>query len=134
MTPDDQREELQQALNPHRDEERDRNANEIALRLRDRLIDVEGDEDPGELATLMEAVELFEAAVELRGGDLMVDSPRSSRPETPAFVLPPRRADESLRAYALRVREAADEIEPTAGSRTAPGDMPGMESDADLQE
>jgi hypothetical protein len=134
MTPDDQREELQQALNPHRDEERDRNANEIALRLRDRLIDVEGDEDPGELATLMEAVELFEAAVELRGGDLMVDSPRSSRPETPGFVLPPRHADESLRAYALRVRDAADVIEPTAGSRTPPGDMPGMESDADLQE
>jgi hypothetical protein len=133
MNPDDQREELQQALNPHRDEERRRNADEIALRLRDRLIEVDGSEEPDDLATLMEAVEQFEAAVELRGGDLMVDSPRSSRPETPGFVLPPRRDDESLRGYALRIREEADRIEPSAGSRTPPGTMPGMEADADLQ-
>jgi hypothetical protein len=133
MRPDDQREELQQALNPHRDEERRRNADEIALRLRDRLIEVDGSEDPAELATLMEAVEHFEAAVELRGGDLMVDSPRSSQPDTPAFVLPPRRDDEPLRAYARRIRDGADEIEPTTGSRTLPGEMPGMEADADRQ-
>lgn len=133
MRPDDQREEQQQALYPHRAEERQRNADEIALRLRDRLIDVDGNEDPGELATLMEAVERFEAAVELRGGDLMVDSPRSSRPETPGFVLPSRNDDESLRAYAQRIREEADTIDPSTGSRTAPGSMPGMEADADMQ-
>ena len=133
MRPDDQREELQQALNPHREEERRRVADEIALRLRDRLITVDGTEDADELATLMEAVEQFEAAVEVRGGDLMVDSPRSSRPDTPGFVLPGRRDDESLRAYARRIREAAEEIAPNAGSRTPPGSMPGMEADADLQ-
>lgn len=133
MRPDDQREEQQQALNPHRDEERRRNADEIALRLRDRLIEVSGNEDPGELATLMEAVEQFEAAVELRGGDLMVDSPRSSRPETPGFVLPRRHDDESLRAYATRIREEAETLDPNAGTRTAPGSMPGMEADADMQ-
>ena len=133
MRPDDKREQLQQALNPHRDEERRRNADEIALRLRDRLIDVNGGEDPGDLATLMEAVEHFEAAVELRGGDLMVDSPRSSKPDTPGFVLPPRRDDESLRSYALRIREEAQTLEPTVGTRTPPGTMPGMEADADMQ-
>ena len=74
-----------------------------------------GDERPEDLADLLSAVERFEAAVEARGGDLMVDDLRSSRPDDRHFVLPPRESGESVRNYiaqvdaaAVRVREHPD--------------------------
>jgi hypothetical protein len=51
-------------------------------------------------------VQRFEAAVESRGGDLMVDDLKSTRPDDPHFVLPRREAKEPARAYILRVQEA----------------------------
>src|SRR5436190_1587844 len=48
-------------------DERDAAVTEVAGRLRDRGIAVTGAEDPGDLASLLEAVERFEAAVEAHG-------------------------------------------------------------------
>lgn len=81
-------------------------AGEVADRLRRRGIAISGDEQPQDLADLLSAVELFEAAVEARGGDLMVDDLTSSEPDDPHFVLPPREADESVRDYIARVEAA----------------------------
>ena len=81
-------------------------ASEVADRLRRRGIELGGDERPEDLADLLGAVEQFEAAVEARGGDLMVDDLNSSEPDDPRFVLPARQTDESLRDYLARVRNA----------------------------
>ena len=64
----DDYEELEGALDPHRKEERDAAVAEVAARLRDRGVTVTGAEDPGDLASLLDAVERFEAAVESHGG------------------------------------------------------------------
>jgi hypothetical protein len=79
---------------------------EVADRLRRRGIPLAGDERPEDLADLLTAVERFEASVEARGGDLMVDDLNSSEPDDPHFVLPARQADESVRDYIARVDEA----------------------------
>lgn len=81
-------------------------AGEVADRLRRRGIALGDDERPEDLADLLAAVELFEAAVEARGGDLMVDDLNSSEPDDPRFVLPARQADESVRDYLARVQTA----------------------------
>lgn len=81
-------------------------AAEVADRLRRRGILVLGDEQPAELADLLAQVERFEAAVEARGGDLMVDDLTSSQPDDRHFVLPPRFADESVTDYSARIDAA----------------------------
>ncbi|HEV8509115.1 MAG TPA: hypothetical protein VGQ48_01545 [Gemmatimonadales bacterium] len=85
-------------------------ADEVAARLRRRGIPLRGAERPEELADLLSAVERFEAAVEARGGDLMVDDLQSSQPDDRHFVLPPRGADETLRDYIARVDSAAAHV------------------------
>ena len=102
----DEYEELEGALDPHRKEERDAAVAEVASRLRDRGIAVTGAEDPGDLASLLEAVERFEAAVEAHGGDLMVDDLKSGAPDDPHFVLPRRERGEPIRAYIARIDQA----------------------------
>jgi hypothetical protein len=97
----------ERTLNRHRGDEQRRAAAEAADRLAGRGITVNGDEDPETLVDLLDAVESFERNVEARGGDLMVDTPPSTQPDNPRFVIPPRRADESLRAYTARIRDAA---------------------------
>jgi hypothetical protein len=86
--------------------ERQHVADEVAARLRDRGLQITEAEDPEDLAAALEAVERFEGAVKASGGDLMVDNLRSSEPEDPRLVLPERRPDETLAAFALRVDEA----------------------------
>lgn len=81
-------------------------AAEVADRLRRRGLTLSGTERPEDLADLLAAVERFEAAVEARGGDLMVDDLKSSEPDDPHFVLPLRGADESVRDYAARIDAA----------------------------
>lgn len=88
-------------------------AGEVADRLRRRGIALGGDERPEDLADLLSAVEQFEAAVEARGGDLMVDDLNSSEPDDPRFVLPPRSPDESARDYLARVQAATVAIKPS---------------------
>lgn len=81
-------------------------AEEVADRLRRRGIPLSGDERPEDLADLLGSVEQFEAAVEARGGDLMVDDLKSSQPDDPHFVLPARMPDESVRDYTARIESA----------------------------
>jgi hypothetical protein len=105
------RPEIDEMLDPHRREEIAGAAVEITGRLHQKGIDVSSDEDPSELADLLSAVERFERAVENRGGDSFVNSPTSSQPEDPAFVIPTRRADESIGDYTAHINEAATMLE-----------------------
>lgn len=85
-------------------------AAEVADRLRRRGIPLRSDERPEDLADLLAAVERFEAAVEARGGDLMVDDLKSSQPDDPHFVLPTRHSGESVRDYIARIAEATARV------------------------
>ncbi|MGK2961669.1 MAG: hypothetical protein ACSLFK_05900 [Gemmatimonadaceae bacterium] len=98
-------------LDPHRREEREAAATEIAGRLLQKGIDVSASEDSALLADLLSAVERFENAVINRGGDPMVNMPDSRDPQDPAFVLPKRRDDESLSAYIAHIGEATAMLE-----------------------
>ena len=94
-------------LNPHRDEELERARQHTADLLALRGVLLAGNETSEELATLWSAVERFESVVEARGGDTMTNAPDSSQPDNPAFVLPERKARESAGDYAQRILDAA---------------------------
>jgi len=102
-SPRERSDDLNDMLDPHREEEREAAAMELSGRLAQKGIEVGSDEDPGQLADLLSAVEEFERAVEAAGGDLFVNSPSSSEPQDPRFVLPSRRADEPVSRYAERI-------------------------------
>ncbi len=94
-----------------RDEEKDARtaaAAEVADRLRRRGVAVTGAEGSDDLANLLSAVERFEKAVEGHGGDLMVDDLKSVQPDDRHFVLPRRKHSEAIRAYIIRIDNAAD--------------------------
>ena len=98
-------------LNPHRRDDLARVATEIRGKLRQRGIEI-GDEESGEeLVTLLEAVERFERARASLGGDSMINSPGTQQPERAEFVIPPRRADQSLAQYATSIDDAAQQLE-----------------------
>jgi len=59
---------------------------------------------------LLEAVEAFERAVIAAGGDLMLDTPPSTQPDDPRFVLPRRSGDESILDFTKRVRAATSQL------------------------
>lgn len=80
---------------------------EVVTRLRSRGIAVSDTERPDDLGELLSAVERFEVAVEAHGGDLMVDDLNSSKPDDRHFVLPRRGQGETVRAYIIRIDEAA---------------------------
>ena len=104
-------EEQQEALDPHRREERDGAALELAGRLRQNGVLLTGRETGSQLDDLMTAVDRFEAAVIARGGDLFVNTPTSNPPENPEFVIPRRVPGEDAEAYAARINEAAERLE-----------------------
>ena len=104
-------EHSQRDRNPNREAEQEGNAAHVASILRARGVALTGREDSDQLASLMSAVERFEAAVMARGGDLMVNDARSSEPENAAFRLPARDAGESAAAYAWRLKDAAELLE-----------------------
>ena len=108
--PRERSESLDEVLDPHREEEREAAAMELSGRLAQKGIDVGSDEDPGQLADLLSAVEEFERAVEKEGGDLFVNSLESSDPQEARFVLPRRRDDEPLSKYGERIVAAAKEM------------------------
>ncbi len=91
-------ERLQQDLNPHREEQIRAAMLETTDRLRRRGVKVTRRERPDELADLLSAIERFEAEVEARGGDLMVEDPR--------FVLPARKRGENTTSYINRIHDA----------------------------
>jgi hypothetical protein len=103
-------EDIDHALNPHRDEELARAAEHSADVLRQRGIEVTGRESPEELVAIQTAVEAFEGAAAARGADSFVDSPMSSAPEHRTLVVPARDRGESAAAYAERIQEAAREL------------------------
>jgi hypothetical protein len=98
-------------LDPHRSEEIAGARMEVAGRLHQKGVDVGSDEDPAMLADLLSAVERFENAVINRGGDPMVNMPASRDPQDPAFVIPARKADESVEGYTRHINEAAEMLE-----------------------
>lgn len=104
-------EEQQEDLDPHRREERDSAAIELAGRLRQKGALLTGRETSAQLDDLMTAVDRFEAAVVARGGDLFVNTPSSEEPESPDFVIPQRAPGEDAEAYAARINEAAERLE-----------------------
>jgi hypothetical protein len=63
------------------------------------------------LADLLSAVEGFERAVEDAGGDLFVDSPESSQPERPEFVIPQPAADDTAEQYLRRITDATRRLQ-----------------------
>ena len=103
-------EQSQRDVNPSREADQER-ARAIAIaRLRDRDVVLTGTETSAQLVRLLSAVEEFERAVGRCGGDSMVNTIRSSEPESEAFVLPVRLADESAGVYAGRVRRATERL------------------------
>ena len=102
--------ELDAALNPHLDEERARAREHNLDVLGQRGVLLFGDETDDELADLWSSVDRFESVVEARGGDTFTNAPDSSEPDNPLFVLPERRARESVRDYVRRLQEAADRL------------------------
>ena len=104
-------EEQQETLDPHRREERDGAAMEIAGRVRQKGVLLTGVETSAELDDLLTAIDRFEAAVIMRGGDLMVNTPTSRPPENPEFVIPRRQLNEDVEAYAARIQGAAEQLE-----------------------
>lgn len=89
---------------------------ELITRLHQKGISPADGASDANLADLLSAIDEFEAAVEHAGGDLMVDSPGSSEPERPEFVLPHPRDDESVAAYTQRVGAATRRLRSGSGS------------------
>src|SRR3954463_465478 len=83
---------------------------ELRSRVNQKGVDLDGTERPEDLDDLLSAIDRFEAAVEDKGGDLMVNMPQSSPPENPGFVLPRRNAGEQIAAYTARVQQAAEAV------------------------
>lgn len=104
-------EEQQEDLDPHRREERDATALELASRIRQQGVLLTGRETSAQLDDLMTAIDRFEAAVVARGGDLFVNTPSSDQPENADFVVPLRISGEDPEAYAARINAAAERLE-----------------------
>jgi hypothetical protein len=104
-------EEQQEALDPHRREERNAAAIELAGRLRQKGLLLTGRETSAQLDDMMTAVDRFEAAVTARGGDLFVNMPTSNPPEDPEFVVPRREPGEDAEGYAARINAAAKRLD-----------------------
>jgi hypothetical protein len=84
---------------------------ELRSRVNQKGVELDGTEKAEDLDDLLTAIDRFEAAVEDKGGDLMVNMPQSSPPENPGFVLPRRRGGERIGDYTARVQQAAEAVE-----------------------
>jgi hypothetical protein len=112
-TADDRYESIREELDPSRREEIHRVMLETADRLRQRGVALSGRESSDELASLLDAVEEYELAVERRGGDLMMDEPPEGerpQPDDVHFALPRRRERESTSDYLVRIQERTEMI------------------------
>ena len=103
-------ESQQEDLDPHRREERRAAAAEIAGRIRIKGIRIHGTESSAELDDILTAIDEFESAVMARGGDLMNNSPESTDPETPEYVIPQRKVGESAGDYVQRLGKARQRL------------------------
>jgi hypothetical protein len=112
-TETDSYEAFQEELDPHRREELERAMQETGARLRDRGVLLTGQESSEGLVALLEAVERFERAVELRGGDLFVDEGPGGvtrEPDDVHFVLPHRSPGEPVASYLARLAQATEVV------------------------
>jgi hypothetical protein len=96
--------------NPHRAEERRRTRDELESRLRERRIEITGDESDDDVLLIVNAVETFEGRLAQLGEDSFVNTPESSQPDDASLVLPRRHGDESAPAYAARIVAAAERL------------------------
>lgn len=103
-------EEHEEALDPHRREERLRVRQETIAHLASRGVEVTGKESDAEIGDLEDAVEMFEREVDAHGGDLFVDTGAAREPDDPMFVLPKREGHESVAAYLGRIEEATSRV------------------------
>ena len=103
-------ERREEAFDPQRVQERKSVTAEVAARLRARGVLLTGEETSEQVVSILEAVERFERSVEAAGGDLMVDTRPAPEPDNPAFVLPPRAADEAVAGYIRRIDDAAERV------------------------
>ena len=95
---------------PARAEERNAVRDELEGRLIRSGVLLSGSENDEQILAIADAVEAFDAARSAAGGDSMVNTPESSQPDDPHFVLPRRRDDESVEQYVIRLRDAAEGI------------------------
>src|SRR2546423_14428188 len=93
-------EEQQEALDPHRREERDSAALEIAGRLRQKGVLLTGRETGAQLDDLLTAVDHFAAEGIAPGGGQVVKTPASPAPEKPRFGVPHRAPRADAESYA----------------------------------
>jgi len=106
----DSYEEHEEALDPHRREERLRVRQETIAHLESRGVHITGAESDIEIGDLEDAVERFEQEVDAHGGDLFVDSGSPREPDDPLFVLPKRRGHEPVAEYLGRIDEATSRV------------------------
>lgn len=100
---------------PRADDEVQRVSAQITGQLAERGVLVHDADDAADRADILEAVERFERAVQLRGGDSYTNAPQSSDPDDARLVIPRRSDDERADAYVRRVREAAERLAPPPG-------------------
>jgi hypothetical protein len=111
-----------QPSRPAADEaEYDRVAAQITGQLAGRGVTVHDADSPEQRADILSAVERFERAVQMRGGDSYTNSPSAADPDHREFVIPRRPDDESAAAYVRRVRAAADRLAPRDRGGPHPG-------------
>jgi hypothetical protein len=91
-------------------DERRRDVAEAVVYLRSRRIEIPEDESPHGVVRLLSAVQQFENAVKERGGVVMIAGVTSRRTSKTRFMLPARRDDETVTAFAARVRTLAKRI------------------------
>ena len=84
---------------------------ELRSRALQKGMELDGTEAADELDDLLTAIDRFEAAVEEKGGDLMINQQQSSPPENPGFVVPHRHRGEHIVTYTERVQAAAEAVE-----------------------
>lgn len=95
---------------PIRQEEATSLHTELVSRLYQRGVRVDDTAPADQLADLLSAIDEFEAAVKQAGGDLFINTPYSSEPERPDFVVPHPHDDESVRNYIKRVQHATAHV------------------------
>ena len=99
---------------PNRDEAAERDVERAALQVRGQLeqrgVRMHDADAPEDEATMLEAVEAFEAAVRRCGGDSYTNALQSSRPDRADFVLPQRGDDERAGDYIARVSAATEKL------------------------
>jgi len=96
--------------NPHRAEERRHTRDELEARLRERRVELMGDESDEDVLLIVNAVETFESRLAQLGKDSFVNTPESSQPDDERLVLPKRRHDETAVSYAARIVAAAERL------------------------